>query len=108
MHKFTIRRWIQLLLVGGLCLGTLATSGAVSQEEPASPPETSLSLSQEAKTGAAVPESAAGPSVEEPAAQTPEQALQAAKEAESRRRRASGLLARYGRSEEHTSELQSR
>ena len=108
MHKFTIRRWIQLLLVGGLCLGTLATSGAVSQEEPVSPPETGLSLSQEVKTGTAAPEPAAGPSVEEPAAQTPEQALQAAKEAESRRRRASGLLARYGLTREQRETLSAR
>ena len=34
MHRLKTRRWVQLLLVVGLCFGTLATTGAVGREEP--------------------------------------------------------------------------
>ena len=86
MHRLKTRRWVQLLLVVGLCFGTLATTGAVGREEPVRPPE--------------------APAVQAPAEQGGDQA--AAKEAELRRQRAASLLGRYGLTREQRDTMSAR
>lgn len=102
MRKLKIRRWCQLMLVGGLCLGTLATTGAVSPGEEPVRPATAPEIRVQEKTDAPVP------GEDESAAGTAEEAAEAARAFQDRQRRAASLLARYGLTREQRETLSAR
>lgn len=90
MHKFNVRRGFQLLLAAGICLVTLATTGAVGRSEDLSPEESGPGQSQELSEPARqVPAEEIG-GAEDASAQDTEKAAQA----EARLRRAAVLLTR--------------
>ena len=84
MHKFNIRRGLTLLLAAGICLVTLATTGAAGQSEGAVTPDSGLKAGQETPVR---PAQAPASSVQEE---------EATAQVEARQRRAAALLARQG------------
>ena len=84
MHKFNIRRGLTLLLAAGICLVTLATTGAAGQSEGAVTPDSGLKAGQETPVRPA----------QAPASSVQEEEDTA--QVEARQRRAAALLARQG------------